>query len=351
MRILFVVLLACSTCFAWSQAESPDQLIQEFLQENPMPGLAVTVAHRGKIIWSKGFGYSDLENRVPVHPAVSLFRVGSVAKPMTAAAMGRLYERSMLDLDAEIQTYVSYFPTKSHPVTVRQVAGHLGGIRHYQGVENLNQKAYPNVRSGLAIFKDDDLLHPPGSKYQYSSYGWNLLSAVVEGASDQDFLGYMQDSVFKPMGMLNTHADRPGELIPGRGRYYFRIGESFMPAPYVDNSYKWAGGGFLSTSEDVARFAMQHIQYQFLREDTFQEWTTTQKTLDGSKTNYGIGWRTEVDEQGRPWVGHSGGSVGGSTMMLCYPDEELVIVAVTNMSGGQVGSLARQLAGWWYRNR
>ncbi|MBX2817780.1 MAG: beta-lactamase family protein [Saprospiraceae bacterium] len=340
---LWIITMACAT-FLQAQDGALEKLIHQYLSDNPMPGLAVTIGHKGDIIWSQGFGYSDLENRTPVEPAVSLFRIGSVSKPFTAAAMGLLYEQGKLDLDQTIQTYVPYFPEKEHAVTVRQVAGHLGGIRHYQGAENLNKESYKTVRHGISIFREDPLLHPPGSAYQYSSYGWNLLSGVVEGASQQDFLTYMQDSVFTSMALLHTHADEPEKLLPGRGQYYFKHGDGFRPAPYVDNSYKWAGGGFLSTSEDVARFAMQHLDGKFLSDATFKEWTTTQYTSDGKATNYGIGWRSAIDDQGDHWVGHSGGSVGGTTMMLCYPEYDLVVVTITNMSGGQVGGLARQIA-------
>lgn len=345
MKKIFLAVFICSLFSVNAQegSELADKIVRKFLAETPVPGLAVTVMQGEKIVWSNGYGYADLENQIPVDPSTSLFRIGSVSKPFTAAALGRLFEQGKLDLDKEIQDYVTYFPAKEHPVTVRQVAGHIGGIRHYFGGENLSAKPYKNVRHSLSIFKDDPLIAEPGTEYNYSSYGWNLLSAVVEEVSGQDFLLYMRDSVFDAMGLQHTYADEPDKLLPGRGRYYFKEGGGFINAPYVDNSYKWAGGGFLSTSDDVAYFGHLHLNNKFLSATTFAEWTKSQSTADGKNTSYGIGWRSGIDEQGNAWVGHSGGSIGGTTMLYCYPEHDLVVALIVNMSSAQIGNLARKI--------
>src|SRR5690606_22361679 len=115
-----------------------------------IPGVSVTVMREGRIIWSEGIGWADLEQRVAVTP-LTRFRVGSVSKPLTATAIGLLVERGRLDLDAPVQRYVPSFPTRRHPVTTRQAAGHVAGIRHYRGDEFLIARPYPTVTEGLAI--------------------------------------------------------------------------------------------------------------------------------------------------------------------------------------------------------
>lgn len=142
------------------------------------------------MIWSKGFGYADIENQIPVDPSLTKFRIGSVSKTLTAAAMGDLMKKDRLDPDTIVQTYVPDFPKKEYEITVRQVAGHTAGIRHYRGIEFMSSKLFKTVDEGRAIFEDDPLLFEPGTQYSYSSYGWNLISAVIEGASEEDFLGY-----------------------------------------------------------------------------------------------------------------------------------------------------------------
>ena len=301
-----------------------------------IPGMAVAVGVNGEIVWSEGFGYADLENRVPVWPTTR-FRIGSVSKPLTAAALAQLVERGKLDLDAPVQKYVPSFPDKGHVITPRLVAGHLAGIRHYKGDEFLLAKRYNTVTESLAIFKDDPLLHPPGAKFAYSSYGWNLLSAVVEGASGQEFLRYMQENVFNRLGLRDTVADWNEKIILHRTRFYTRTKEWYLlNAPYVDNSYKWAGGGFLSTVEDLVRFGAAHLRPGFLKQQTLDLLWTSQKTADGKETGYGIGWSVGRDAQGRRVVRHSGGSVGGTTMLIIYPEAKVVIALICNLSNAPV---------------
>ena len=99
----------------------------------------------------------------------------------------KLWSEGKVDLDDPVQNYVTSFPEKRYPVTIRQVAQHVGGIRHYRGLEFMSNIHYSTVEEGLAIFANDTLLFEPGSKYSYSSYGWNLISAVMETASGEEF--------------------------------------------------------------------------------------------------------------------------------------------------------------------
>lgn len=298
---------------------------------NQFPGLSVSVGIDGQIIWAEGFGWADLEQRVPVR-TTSRFRVGSVAKPMTAALLGLLYEEGKIDLDVTVQTYVANFPEKEYPITIRQLAGHLAGIRHYQGDEFLNSVYYATVSAGLPIFADDPLLFEPGTRYSYSSYAWNLLSAVIENVSSESFLEQMQSQVFEPLGMLDTTADQNEMIIADRVRPYVRDDDGkFRNAPHVDNSYKWAGGGFLSTAADLVKFGLAHMAPGFLEAETLDEWFTSQRIADGEETGYGIGWSVSGQGANRR-VGHGGGSVGGTTTLGVYLDQGLVIAMVTNLS-------------------
>ena len=300
------------------------------------PGLGIAVLVRGRIVWSDGFGYADLEQRMPVWPYTRM-RIGSVSKSLTSAALGLLHEQQKLDLDAPVQKYVPTFPGKRHAITTRQVAGHLSGIRHYEDREEtevFNTRHFETVLEGLSLFANDPLLFPPGEKYHYSSHGWNLLSAVVEGASGQDYLGYMQQQVFDPLGMRHTIADLNARIIPNRARFYVRDdGGHWTNAPYVDNSYKWAGGGFLSTPEDLVRFGWAMIDGQLLRPETVRLLTTSQRTNDGKETGYGMGWGVSTDERGRRHFGHGGGSVGGASRLVIFPDQRVVIAVVINTDG------------------
>ncbi len=307
-------------------------LAQAITEESRTPGLSVAVGVDGEIVWSEGFGYASVEQRTPVWEETK-FRIGSISKPLTAAALALLYEQGRLDLDAPVQRYVPTFPEKRWPVTTRQLAGHLAGIRHYRNQEFLSSRRYATVLEGLEIFQDDTLLFEPGTRYSYSSYGWNLLSAVVEGASGESFLSYMQRQVFERLGMKHTVADHTDSIIPHRTEFYDRDdNRRVLNAPFVDNSYKWAGGGFLSTPEDLVRFAMAHLDEGFLKRETVELLWTSQRNNAGVETGYGIGWSVHTDREGRRTVSHGGGSMGGTAFLLIFPEQRVVVATVGNMS-------------------
>ena len=302
-----------------------------------MPGVQVAVAVNGKLVWSEAFGYADLEHHTPV-TAVTQFRIGSVSKPLTAAAVAQLYEQGKLDLDAPVQRYVPSFPDKGYPITTRELAGHLAGIRHYKGTEFLSDRHYNSVLEGLAVFKDDSLLFPPGTKFSYSSYGWNLISAVVEGASGDNFLHYMSVHVFRPLGMTHTAPDRVDSLIPDRTHFYDPdSGAGFHMSPPVDNSYKWAGGGFVSTAEDLVTFGSALLEPGFLKAATLNLLFTSQRTTSGELTGYGVGWFVTSDSLGHRWVYHGGGSVGGTAAFGVDRDSHVVVAVLANLTDARLG--------------
>jgi serine beta-lactamase-like protein LACTB, mitochondrial len=268
----------------YSRAAQNARAVAKDLLGRGIPGLSVAVAVDGRIVYSEGFGYADLEERVPVW-ATTKFRIGSVSKPLTAVALVQLVEQGKVDLDAPVQNYVPTFPDKGAQITPRMLTGHLAGIRHYQGDEFLIAKHYDNVVEGLQIFQADPLVAPPGTKFNYSSYGFNVLSAVIQNSSGQEFLAYMHEHVFGPLGLRSTIEDQPAEIIEQRARFYTRRKDQpVLNAPFVDNSYKWAGGGFLSSAEDLARFGSALLQPGFLKPESLRLLFTSQKTSDGKET-------------------------------------------------------------------
>ncbi len=307
-----------------------------------VPGLAVAVAADGKIIWSEGFGFADLEKQMRV-TATTRFRIGSVSKSLTAAGLALLVERGKLDLDAPVQKYVPAFPDKGAIITTRLLAGHLAGIRHYKGEEFLLNKPFKNVREGLTIFENDPLVAPPGTKYSYSTYGFNLISAVMEVAAKQEFLSYMEQNVFRPLGMKDTRPDRAGANDPQRTQFYESDAQGrFVVSPTVDSSYKWAGGGFLSTPEDLVRFGSAHLQPGFLKKETLNQLFTSQRTSDGKETGYGMGWSILKDAQGHRILMHTGSSIGGTSVLLIHPDSKIVVAMICNHSRSPFSKEARE---------
>jgi CubicO group peptidase (beta-lactamase class C family) len=347
--LLLVFIFLSATVFGQEIAVQKDiaeaeQLVESYYLYNEIPGMSVSVYREGEIIWSRGFGYSNLSKKTPINPGETLFRIGSVSKTYTAAAVGLLVQRGKLDVNKSIHAYVPTFPQKKYDFTVKQLGGHIAGIRTYRGDEFLSNVSYPSVTAALEIFEDDTLLFKPGTQYSYSSYGWNLMSAVVEGASGESFIPFMETEVFQPLNMTHTMPDYTHRDIPGRTKFYvYKDGEN-EEAPQVDLSNKWAGGGFLSTTEDMIAFGKAHLSTDFLNQSTLHLLMTPQHTSDGKSTNYGIGWATITDAQGNLWKGHSGGSVGGTTMFMLNAEHQVIIAFAINRSSAPISELRNKLA-------
>ena len=343
--IFFCVSVYPQTAYQ-NSIEKSRKVIAETMAKQQIPGLSIAVMIDGKIIWSEGFGFADLENQLRVSPKTR-FRIASVSKPLTAAAMARAFEQGKLDLDAPVQRYVPNFPTKEVEITARQLVGHLSGIRHYKRDKDeakdefFNRKEYyKSVTEGLKTFQDDPLDFPPGTKFGYSSYGYTLLSAMIESAYGKDFLTVMQKEVFEPLKMPNSSADDNRKIIPNRSRFYsLDADKNVINAPYVDRSYSWAGGGFLSTSEDLVRFGSAHLQKGFLKEETLKVMFTSQKTSDGKETGTGWGWRINKDKEGRTYYFHPGENVGGRSYLLMYPEKKVAVAMLHNLTGASLASI------------
>jgi CubicO group peptidase (beta-lactamase class C family) len=188
------------------------------------------------------------------------------------------------------------------------------------------------VTKGLTIFQDDPLLFEPGTSYSYSSYGWNLVSAVLEGASQTEFLTYMQREIFDPLSLRHTAADHVDAIIPHRTRFYRRRADgALLHAPYQDSSYKWAGGGFLSTAEDLVRFGSAHLQPGFFKERTLNVLFADQRLRSGKNTGVGIAWRIGADTKGRRIVHHGGSIDGGRAMLMMFPESKVVVAILANL--------------------
>src|SRR5262245_25242539 len=185
--------------------EEARSLARTLMVKENLPGLSVAVALDGEIVWAEGFGFANVERRVPVTP-LTRFRTGSVSKTLTAAAVALLYDRGRIDLDAPVQSYVPSYPQKRWTVTTRQLLGDVAGVHRIRGDSNDNL-AYghcTDLTEALKAFADEPLSFEPGTDYRFSTYGWVLLSAVVENASGRPFQTFMSHEVFKPLGMERT---------------------------------------------------------------------------------------------------------------------------------------------------
>ena len=292
--------------------------------------------------WVNAYGYADLENKAPTKPE-SAYRLASVTKPMTAIAVMQLVEKGKIDLDAEVQTYVPYFPKKQWPVTVRQVLGHLGGISHYKNAaQELHIKEHKSTRDAVAIFETFDLVAEPGTRYSYSSYGYNLLGAIIEAASGMSYGDYMRQNVWQPLGMNDTQMDDPLEVIPNRVRGYQLINGKVKNSEFVDISSRFAAGGTRSTVPDLLKFARGFMAGKLLSPNSMIQLTASMKTREGRLTNYGMGLET-TPYNGRYLLVHSGGQNETRTLLYILPSRDMALAVGTNSEGTNPGTYLERL--------
>jgi serine beta-lactamase-like protein LACTB, mitochondrial len=354
LAIALAVLTITSIVSAQDAKLSPEKhaqiesAVSKFMSANSVPGISAAIVDNGEYEWSQGFGMADLENFVPA-TSRTLYRLASVSKPLTATAAMQLWERGKLNLDAPVQTYCPAFPQKEWPITTRQLLGHLGGIRHYRtdsqdDPEVGNTKHFEDgIAAGLKFFANDPLVAKPGTKFSYSTQGFTVAGCAIEGASGEKYLDFLRKNVFLPAGMTSTVADDRRAIIPFRTRFYHKDESgNVMNAEFLDSSYKIPGGGWLSSAEDVARFEVAILSDQLIHRATRDVMWTPQKTTDGSKNDYALGWGTGK-ELGVGDVGHGGGQQGTSTFIMLVPERRAGVVVLTNMDGVDAASLATEL--------
>jgi serine beta-lactamase-like protein LACTB len=345
-----VALLSLATAPLVGQRLSPglqpkiEELVRQEMARQKIPGLSIAVAERGRLAWSAGFGLADIENRVPVK-AETVFRLGSISKPITAVAAMQLWEEGKLDLDAPVQKYVPSFPEKPWPITPRQLLAHLGGIRHYNTREEVDSTShYTDSLAPLGVFRADPLVAEPGTGFHYTTFGYVLLGVVVESAAAVPFVEHLKARVFAPAAMETARDDHVYDLIPNRARgYALRPDGSLRNANLADTSNKIAGGGMASTAVDLVKFALAVRANTLLKPATVSVMFTPQKTAGAETIRYGLGWYVDP-VGGRPAAYHGGSQQGVHTFLVMLPRDGTVVALMCNLEGTSLSNLGQRLA-------
>ncbi|MGH7475118.1 MAG: serine hydrolase domain-containing protein [Longimicrobiales bacterium] len=305
-------------------------------------GLSAAIAVDGRLVWSGGFGYANLQHRVEAGSQM-VSRVGSVSKPIAGAAAMALWDQGRLDLDVPISTYLPDYPAANARITTRQLMSHTAGVRHYMGDEFMSNRRYNDVFAPMEIFAADTLLFEPGSEYSYSTYGWTVVSAVTDAADQRDWIAILDDEVIEPLGLTTLQPEWQDSVIPHLASYYVRDDETgtVTNAKEVNNSNKWAGGGLVSTAADIVKFALGVADGSILSDRARAEMWRRQTPAD--EPSYGLGWNvSEID--GRRVVSHSGGSMGATAMLVLLPDDGVAVAVLGNTGGVGHAAIARRVA-------
>ncbi len=315
-----------------------DVLFHNLVAEKEVPGMAVTVHKNGQTVLQKGYGYADIERKIPVDAQKTVFRIASISKCITGLALGKIVEDGIVNLDSSFYDYVPDYPKKEYDFTIRQLASHTAGIRGYRGKEYALNQPY-SIKDSIEVFKDSPLVFEPGKGYLYNSFDFVLLSLAMQEASGMPFETYVKEKVLNPLGMGDTFAPPihgiGSSSVNNIPQFYTKTSLCFKKALPVNNFYKLAGGGYMSTSNDIAKLGQAILEQKLLKKETYGQLLSSQ-TINGKPIFYGLGFQVSQDANKRPFVGHVGSSVGAYTNFFVYPEAETVISILINCTDPKV---------------
>ena len=325
-----------------SDVERIEKAVTAFMASANAPGLSLAIGLDGQLRFENGYGLADIEGSVPAR-ATTVYRLASVSKPITAVATMQLVERHRLGLDDTVGKWVPEAPAALHPITVRQLLSHQSGIRHYSAQEDDSSKHYPqhyaSLRDALAIFENDPLVHAPGARMTYSTYGYTLLGVIIESASGRNYVDFVAENIFTPLGMSHSRPDDLQAIVRNRSRGYAKTDTgSLRNAAFMDPSYKIPGGGWLSTVGDMVRFGLALQAGTLLTPQSVQQMTAMQRVGGKEDTFYGLGWIVEgwgiPDAPSIPGlVWHGGVQQGVTTNLYMLLPDRTVVAVMTNVEG------------------
>jgi CubicO group peptidase (beta-lactamase class C family) len=323
-------------------------LLAEARQDAGAPSMSAAVTRDDELIWAGSNGYVDIKAGIRATPE-HLYRLGSTSKALTGILLGRMIDSGTISLSATIGELAPELPAHLHEITLRQLASHTSGVRHYSRMptwipasnESITSEHFPGVRAGLELFVDDDLQFEPGSGFNYSTFGYSLLSYGMELAGRADFGALLNRQVNEPLevdlrldDLTVEMRDRAATYTTGKGRW----GAAYPSDP----SYKWAGGGIIARPRDLASIGQALLSDGFLQEETRDAlWSPVAVPgSDRNPQNYGLGWRVDTSigtlGEDRPvlLIHHGGTQMGGVAFWAIYPELDISVAVVAN-SGNQ----------------
>jgi serine beta-lactamase-like protein LACTB, mitochondrial len=328
---------SCSQAPESASAQSAQRLLDALIEVNGVPGMGAAVASGDTLIWVGCAGLRDRERQLPVI-AKTQFRLASVSKVLTTTVMARMAERQELDLDAPIGVSLPWLPKHLAPLNLRQLSAHASGIAHYTDADQVltetnlapGERRFSSARKAVQWFAKRPLLTAPGTKYEYSSWGYTLIGALIEARTGIGFV----DSVRALTPGLGFHQEQGG-TGPAESKLYNIDGATPRLLPRDDMSYSVPGGGLAASPSAVARFAGRLMRGDLVRTETWAAMRQPFVLNDGSPVGerdfkIGLGWRVSQDLDGAKIVHHAGIAEGARAGLVLWPDEQIAASVMSN---------------------
>jgi CubicO group peptidase (beta-lactamase class C family) len=325
-------------------ADRVGDFVNAYLKKKQVPGCAVMVRHNGKVVLAAGYGFANLEHKVPVTPQ-TVFQSGSVGKQFTAMAIMLLIEEQKLALEDPISKYLDV-PENWSAIRVRHLLTHTSGLGDYPESFSL-QRDYTGDEL-LKMITAQPLAFAPGEKWSYSNLGYVTLGILIHKVSGEFYCDLLQERVFAPLGMSHTRVISEADIIPNRAAGY-RLKDGTLKnqdwvAPRLNTT---ADGSLYFTIEDIAKWDEALEKRKILSQASFEQMWRPVRLNDGSAAPYGFGWQIGKTDSGHLLVEHGGAWQGFAAYIGRYPDDRLSVAVLCNRAGARAGYIAKRVAGFY----
>lgn len=320
-----------------------DAIVEAGRSAQRIPGVTLLVEHRGRRIVGRGYGLADVENEVPAGLDTA-YQIASLTKQFTAAAILQLIEKGRLRLDDDVTRLVPGLRLRGGKVAVHHLLSHTHGIPEYNRDET--RAEWPAATSHeriVALITDRNLEFQPGEKFSYRNSGYYLLGMIVERVSGMSYGDYLRMQMFEPLGMRHTSQCTSREILPQRAHGYTLEGRELHNPAFLDMSWTFAVGSLCSTASDLLLWQRALHSGRVVSAESDARMITPVTLNDGTVTDYGYGLGRSVHE-GHPLIRHGGNTVGFSSYLTRYPDDDLTIVLLTNSDKVETWALDDDIA-------
>ncbi len=310
-----------------------DEVVMAPVRDGRIAGASVAVVHRGEAIAVRGYGWANLPLRAPT-PADAVYEIGSVTKQFTAAALLRLQERGLVDLDADVNRYLPDFPLRGNRVAVRDLLDHTSGIRGY--TETSEARPHFSRRAPrdtlIAVIAAHPFDFPPGERQVYNNSAYFLAGAIVEEVSGTTYEEYVEGDFFAALGMERSHYCSEREIHEGKVDGYDVGPEGLVHKGFIVHSVPFAAGSLCSSAGDLAAWLGALHGGRVLEPESYAEMVAPSELADGTSLRYGLGLST-ADVLGHRALSHGGSIYGFLSEAMYLPDEDLAVVVLVNTAG------------------
>lgn len=312
-------------------------------------GLSVGVARGDTVLFVEGFGLANAELNVPA-TSDTVYRIGSVTKEFTAAAVLLLVEDSRIALDAPVSEYLPDYPEHTRMVTVRHLLQHTSGVKDFTRLADYRKERPLEVSQSdvLQRFQHLPLEFAPGAKYRYCNSGYFLLALIIEKVTGKTYREFLEERLFFKLGLRTTYCDHSARIIPNRASGYTRWGGKLRNASFISLNQTIGAGNLASTVTDLIAWQRGVMQYRLLRSESISAMTSRGRLTDGKEFNYGFGIRT-AKLDGKAVFRHGGGISGFRADLAYYPDTDLTIAVLANSDGFNTAKLSDQIARRYFK--